>query len=99
MEELSRQGQKASTHLTSGVRINVGVGQRCRARDVESSTLQAKKWSVTFHRGDGTLHMGSIRGKAHILPDNTHSNGQHFSGAMEDMSRQGKKASTQIPLR
>ena len=27
--------------------------------------------------------MGSIRGKAHTLPDNAHSNGQHFSGAME----------------
>ena len=36
------------------VRIHVGVGQRCRAsaRDKESSTLQAKKWSVTFHRPD-----------------------------------------------
>ena len=38
-------------HITCSVRIHVGVGQRCRARDVESSTLQAKKWSVTFHRG------------------------------------------------
>ena len=31
--------------------------------------------------GDGTLHVGSIRGKAHPLPHNTQSNGQHTSGA------------------
>ena len=37
--------------------------------------------------------MGSIRGKAHILPDNAHRKGQHSSGALEDMSRQGKKGS------
>ena len=30
---------------------------------------------------------GSIRGKAHPLPRNAQSNGQHFSGAMEEMSR------------
>ena len=27
--------------------------------------------------------MGSICGKAHFLPDNAHSNGQYFSGAMD----------------
>ena len=31
----------------------------------------------------GGVTQGSIRGKAHRLPDNAHSNGQHFSGAME----------------
>ena len=46
--------------------------------------------------GDGTLHMGSIRGKAHRLPDNAHSNGQHFSGAMEEMSRTVQAASAHI---
>ena len=41
-------------------------------------------WQRSAHQwGDGTLHMGSIRGKAHPLPDTAHSTGQHFSGAME----------------
>ena len=43
---------------------------------------QIWKWSAN-QWGNGTLYMGSIRGKAHFLPDNAHSNCQHFSGAME----------------
>ena len=54
----------------------------CRRWRVPRPASQ-KTEHVTFHRGDGTLHMGSIRGKAHILPDNAHINGQHSSGAME----------------
>ena len=39
-------------------------------------------------KNDGTLHMwGSIRGKAHLLPRNAQSNGQHFSGALEGGSK------------
>ena len=30
--------------------------------------------------------MGSICGKAHALPNNTHSNGQYTSGAMDESS-------------
>ena len=57
-------------HKTRFVRIHVGVGQRCRALDVESSGLQgATAKCATFQRGNGTLHMGSIRGKAHPLPN------------------------------
>ena len=40
--------------MYEGVRIHVGVGQRCGASDGESTTLQANKAKrVTFHRGDG----------------------------------------------
>ena len=36
--------------------------------------------------------MGSIRGKAHILPDtHTFGNGQHTSGAMDESSGKGSK--------
>ena len=35
--------------------------------------------------------MGSIREKAHILPDNAHSNSQHSSGAMDESSGKGSK--------
>ena len=31
--------------------------------------------------------VGSIRRKAHPLPHNTHSNGQHTSGAMDESSK------------
>ena len=159
MEKRCRKVQKASTHPTCGVKINVGIGQRCRAaqEDVESTTLQANKAKrVTFHRGDGALHMGSIRGKAHPLPNSSSGvvmdiaafkvnhcaewdkdatalqatsstqlvqrgdgmlhvgsirgkahrlPGTHIakvsisSGAMEEMSRQGQNVSTQFPLR
>ena len=37
-------------------------------------------WESVIQWGDGTLHMGSICGKAHNLPDNAHSNGQHSIG-------------------
>eukprot|EP00964_Phaeocystis_antarctica_P055965 scaffold32964_cov64-Phaeocystis_antarctica.AAC.3 len=60
---------KRRAHRFSLIRVDVGIGQRRRARDPESTTLQANKAErVTFQRGDGTLHMGSIRGKAHPLP-------------------------------
>ena len=51
--------------------------------DKDTTALQAKK-RVTFHGGDGTLHMGSIRRKAHSLPQNAHSIGQYSSGAMDE---------------
>ena len=35
--------------------------------------------------------MGSICGKAHNLPDNAHSNGQHSIGAMDESSGKGSK--------
>ena len=38
--------------------------RRCRVPRPASQKAER----VTFHRGDGTLHMGSIRGKAHPLP-------------------------------
>ena len=42
-------------------------------------------------RGDGTLYMGSIRGKVHRLPHNTQSTSQHTSGAMDESSRESSK--------
>ena len=46
MEKTSRKVQKLSRHGICGVRIHIGVGQRCPARDVESPALQAKKPSA-----------------------------------------------------
>ena len=46
----------------------------------------AGRWNVT--------HGFDSRGKAHILPDNAHSNGQYFSGAMVESSRNVQKANT-----
>ena len=40
--------------------------------------------------------MGSIRRKAHPLPQNAHSIGQYSSGAMEDMSGKVQNANTHI---
>ena len=48
--------------------------------------------------GDGTLHMGSIRRKAHSLPQNAHSIGQYSSGALEEMSQRVQKESTLHPI-
>ena len=94
MEEISRQGQKVSAPKMpdSSTRWcwSVLPCRRCRVLRPASQKTE----HVTFHRGDGTLHMGSIRGKAHRLPDNAHSNGQHFSGAMEEMSGKVQNAST-----
>ena len=89
MDESARQ-LKRLAHISRFVRIHIGIGQRCYAIDAESSTLPGKASAalVTFQRGDGTLHMwGSIRGKIHRLPRNARSNGQHFSGALEDGSK------------
>ena len=44
----------------------------------------------------GGVTQGSIRGKAHRLPDNAHSNGQHFSGAMDESSGKGSKVQAHI---
>ena len=44
-------------------------------------------WQQLAHQwGDGTLHTGSIRRKAHPLPQNAHSKSQHSIGVIEDMS-------------
>ena len=40
--------------------------------------------------------MGSIRRKAHILPQNAHSIGQYSSGAMEEMRQKVQNASTHM---
>ena len=40
--------------------------------------------------------MGSIRRKAHPLPDSAHSTGQHFSGAMDESSGKGSKMQAHI---
>ena len=47
---------------------------------------------VTFQRGDGTLHVGSIRGKAHPLCHRTHI----AKGAMDESSGKGSKMQAHI---
>ena len=54
--------------------------------------------------GDGTLHahvwvVGSIWRETHVALQRHTANSEHTIGAMEDMSRQAKKASTQNALR
>ena len=70
MEDMSGKVQNANTHR---------LGSQNHEHAHSSRSVQGPvQW------GDGTLHMwGSIRGKAHPLPRNAQSNGQHFSGAME----------------
>ena len=69
MEEMRQKVQNANTHIL-----------RCHRHEHTHNS-----WSVQgqVQWGDGTLHVGSIRGKAHPLPHNAHSNCQHTSGAME----------------
>jgi hypothetical protein len=76
-------------------KVSLSVGT-----DIDATALRAARArSSSIQGGDGTLHMwGSIRGKAHHLPRNTQSNGQHFSGAMDEMSQKVQKASTHIPM-
>ena len=47
--------------------------------------------------GDGTLHTGSIRRKAHPLPQNAHSKSQHSIGVIEDMSGRFKRGKHFFP--
>ena len=72
------------THVGS---IRVGKLTSCHANTWRRS---ANQW------GDGTLHVGSICGKAHRLPDNAHSNGQYFSGALDERQWKVQDASTHI---
>ena len=83
-------------HISSGVVMDIAAfkASHCVGCDTDTTALRAARANVKHQRGDGTLHMGSIRGKAHMLPDNAHSKSQHSSGAMEDLSGQGQKAST-----
>ena len=68
MDESSGQGQKASTRMKPcchGYRSHQNEPLR-RHRHYRPASQKVER--VTFHRGDGTLHIGSIRGKAHPLP-------------------------------
>ena len=52
-----------------------------------------------FHRGNGTLHMGSIRRKVHHLPENTHSKGQYSSQWGDGRKLQeGSKCASRHPI-
>ena len=51
--------------MGSVISVHVGVGQRCRALDVESSAaLPTISTRVTFQRGDGGKFMGDCVGAA-----------------------------------
>ena len=76
------------------IRVHVDVGQRRRADDVESSALHA----TTAERvtSIGAMERYTWVRFAGNLTDchNAHSKGQHSSGAMDESSGQGQKAST-----
>ena len=61
-------------HPASLIIVYVGVGQHCRAQDVESPALPTTS-TRTFQRGNGTLHVGSIMHKTHALPRHITDNG------------------------
>ena len=60
---------------------------------MSTRNVPAGRWMKV--QGMFKMHFGfDSRGKAHILPDNAHSNSQHFSGAMVESSRNVQKANT-----
>eukprot|EP00964_Phaeocystis_antarctica_P107179 scaffold71942_cov69-Phaeocystis_antarctica.AAC.1 len=69
MEELSEKVQNANTHILR--------------RHIHEHAHSSRSVQGPVQGGDGTSRMGSIRRKAHPLPQNTHSKGQFSSGAME----------------
>ena len=65
-----------------------------------TATTQITKVSIPVGLGRWTVQVGSIREEALTPPcHDTPQNSERTSGAMEDMSRQGKKANTHIALR
>ena len=60
-------------HPFSGVVMDIAAFKVSHSvgTDIDATTLRAhaRARSSSTHRGDGTLHMGSIHEKAHILPD------------------------------
>ena len=49
-----------------------------------------------FHRGDGTLHMIRFAGKLTPCHTQSHGDGQHTSGAMDESSGKGSKMQAHI---
>ena len=65
------KGSKMQAHSSSGVVMDIAAFKVNHSEhvDKDATALQAKKVErITFHRGDGMLRMGSIRGKAYPLP-------------------------------
>ena len=64
---------KMQAHVISGVFMDVAVLKVSHSvgKDKDATALQGsqKAERVTFHRGDGTLHTGSIRRSAHQRGD------------------------------
>ena len=64
---------KMQAHISSRVVMDVAAFKVSHSvgTDIDATTLRAhaRARSSSTHRGDGTLHMGSIHEKAHILPD------------------------------
>jgi len=90
---------KMQAHIISGVVMDIAAFKVSHSAgiDKDATALRAARArSSSIHGGDGTLHMGSIRRKAHPLPQNAHSIGQYSSGAMEDMSGKVQNESTHI---
>ena len=98
MDESSGKGSKMQAHRSSGVVMDIAAfkASHCVGCDTDTTALRAARANVKHQRGNGTLRMGSIRGKAHRLPDNAQGNGQHFSGAMDELSGKVQSASTHI---
>jgi len=95
------KGSKMQAHSSSGVVLDIAAFKvnHCADCHKDATALQATSSTQLVQRGDGMLHVGSIRGKAHRLPGTHIAKVSISSGAMEEMSRQGQNVSTQFPLR
>ena len=68
---MTGQGQKASAHIERCCHGYCSLQSKPLRYRLRRHRPASRESEVELHRGDGTLHMGSIRGKAHPLP-NTH---------------------------
>ena len=67
MDEMSIGKGRRPAYFTRFVRIHVGVGQRGRAHEIESSAmLPATNTHVTFQQGNGVRSMQGQKASTHI---------------------------------
>jgi len=81
--------------MECSVRIHVGVGQRCRASDVESpAALPAASARSASIEGMEKTSQKVQNASSHPIQLRTHKAHGQFSGAMEEMSGKVQNAST-----
>ena len=81
MDESSGKGSKMQAHPISDVVMDIAAFKVSHSvvHDRDTTALQAKK-RVTFHGGDGTLHIGFDQPESSPPATDTYGDGQHTSG-------------------